>query len=585
MDKNKTKKEESIKTQDVQLNTNLETVGLDKKEPASTAVQENKKELGGVAEDKTVQVQGSSNRSSKAEEKDSKKEQKEALAQKKSEERERKQAQKEEAKAKKKEEKLKKQEQKEAEKAKRNEEKLKAKEQKQQLNAQKAEEKKSSKDEKINAKIQAKIDAKKVTETQDEKAKRLEEQERLEHERLVKEFSASDKPEVYKFTVEKKPVEEKKPWWKHLVNVLVIVAIVAVVVVGGYVGYLQASYSRIIDNQALSVENNVAKFVEPGQSYSIMTYNIGFGAYSPEYTFFMDEGGYQNGKTTKGENSKAFSKNDVEANTTGAISVASKYSSDFYFFQEVDTESTRSYNVNQLDMLKSSFVNYGTIFAKNLHTAYLCYPLFNSIGKMNAGIATLSKYYAYYATRRSLPIQEGFVNKFFDLDRCISVTKIKIESSSNKFLVLINVHLSAYDDGAIRAEQLKMLYEIMDIEYNKNKNYVIVGGDFNHSIYGEKGVFANDMVIPSWLKQFPEGYDAQKLNSMGYTIALDQSAIMNKIGTCRDSSVAYKEGSTLEVVIDGFMVSANVKIDGVKVIDTNFEYSDHNPVVMNFTLI
>ena len=122
------------------------------------------------------------------------------------------------------------------------------------------------------------------------------------------------------------------------------------------------------------------------------------------------------------------------------------------------------------------------------------------------------------------------------------------------------------------------------IEYNQNKNYVVVGGDFNHSIYGESGVYANEMVIPDWLKQFPEGYGEGKLNSMGYSIAYDKSAILNKRGTCRDSSVPYSAGETLEVVIDGFIVSENVEIKQVQVVDTGYAYSDHNPVYMSFTL-
>ena len=37
-------------------------------------------------------------------------------------------------------------------------------------------------------------------------------------------------------------------------------------------------------------------------------------------------------------------------------------------------------------------------------------------------------------------------------------------------------------------------------------------------------------------------------------------------------------------VLDGFIVSDNLKIDQVENIDTQFEYTDHQPVKLNVTL-
>ena len=55
--------------------------------------------------------------------------------------------------------------------------------------------------------------------------------------------------------------------------------------------------------------------------------------------------------------------------------------------------------------------------------------------------------------------------------------------------------------------------------------------------------------------------------------------------TCRSAEMAYTEGVNYTVVIDGFLVSNNVQIDSIQNIDTDFLYSDHNPVEMKFTLI
>ena len=352
-------------------------------------------------------------------------------------------------------------------------------------------------------------------------------------------------------------------------------------IVGGYVAYLQIGYNRIEDMRYLSVENNQAAKVNAGQDYTITTFNIGFGAYSQDFSFFMDEGVMSNGTKTKGEFSRGYNKDEIINNVSGAINlVKSQADSDFYFFQEVDSSASRSFQVNQVQMIKDAFLDHSSSFATNFHTKYLFYPLSQPIGKTNSGIMTLSKYMVDYAIRRQLPINNGFIQKFFDLDRCFTVTKLPVYNSA-KQLVLVNVHMSAYDDGSIRDEQIKMLYEYMDYEANKNDNYVIVGGDFNLALAGESGIFNNEMKTPAWCLSLPEQYNAEKFGEIGYSINYDLSS---PIGTCRDSSLYYKEGVNFEVIIDGFITSSNITIKSTATIDGDFKHSDHNPVTMTFAL-
>ena len=37
-------------------------------------------------------------------------------------------------------------------------------------------------------------------------------------------------------------------------------------------------------------------------------------------------------------------------------------------------------------------------------------------------------------------------------------------------------------------------------------------------------------------------------------------------------------------MIDGFIVSENVRVDGIETVDKGFANSDHNPVQLRFTL-
>lgn len=348
----------------------------------------------------------------------------------------------------------------------------------------------------------------------------------------------------------------------------------AILIVGGYIIYLSIQYYRIDDNHTLSVVNNSETNVSLNTNYTITTYNIGFGAYTQDFSFFMDSGEMLDGTKVKGTGSTAKDKETVLTNTNGAISTVSGINADFMFFQEVDTKSTRSYKVNQYEMLMEEFSLYGTTFAENFHSGFLFYPLTDPIGASYSGIATFSKYNITESVRRSFPIDNGFFAKFFDLDRCFSVNRVAIDGS-DKELVLINLHMSAYDEGGlIRAEQLKLLNTVLKIEKDKG-NYVIAGGDFNHDIANSDGQFATTQKRPEWVYSM----DITQIEQ-GYQFATSLNA-----PTCRSTDMAYTSGVNYTVVIDGYIVSNNIEIVEVENIDANFMYSDHNPVRCEFKLI
>jgi exonuclease III len=58
------------------------------------------------------------------------------------------------------------------------------------------------------------------------------------------------------------------------------------------------------------------------------------------------------------------------------------------------------------------------------------------------------------------------------------------------------------------------------------------------------------------------------------------------VPTSRNADVPYTgpENATL-VIIDGFLVSDNIKIHLIENVDAQFKYSDHNPVLLRFSLV
>lgn len=385
--------------------------------------------------------------------------------------------------------------------------------------------------------------------------------------------------------------------FKIFAKILLSLVLLVILVVAWYVLYLVFAYYRIEDRVALNLagSNEAAMPADSlaGREFTVATYNIGFGAYDQEFSFFMDTGYMKDtGKKVTGKMSRAKDKAAVEASTAGVIEEIKRLSPDFAFYQEVDENSHRSYQVNQYAEIMSAFDGYNAAYAPNFHSAYLFYPLTRPHGSVNSGILTLSKYKTQSAERRRFIVDETFPWKFFDLDRCFSVSIFDLEG--DKDLVLINVHMSAYDSGGkIRVEQLKQLKEVMYGYYNAG-HYVIAGGDFNHDIAseaaggkdslspgGDNDLFPSAQLRPDWVQQMTIKDD---FSEGGFAFA----AAVNT-PTCRGSDIPYAvdENGVMKnygVVIDGFIYSDNIDPVTVYNIDNQFKYSDHQPAVFKFKL-
>lgn len=361
---------------------------------------------------------------------------------------------------------------------------------------------------------------------------------------------------------------------KAIVKVLAAIVILAALVVGGYLAYLQLSYYRISDGQQLDIQNNQETPLKAGQEYAAVAYNIGFGAYTPDYTFFMDEGIMADGTQTVGAHSTAVSRESVEACTQGSIDTVKGLDADFILLQEVDTDSTRSFNVNQQRAFEQAFPQLGSVFAVNFHSGFLAYPWPEMHGIVNAGLLTMNGAHVDAVERRSYPVDDSFITKFFDLDRCFVVERIPVDNG--KQLVLINNHMSAYDEGGlIRAQQLEMLNSVLREEAEAG-NYVIVGGDWNHALCGSVDLYPSGQLVPPWVSVLEDGDLAEGFHAV-------EADNLADVPSCRGDDIPYEKGLTYTVTVDGFIVSDNVTARAQN-IDTGFAYSDHNPVKLVFSL-
>ena len=381
---------------------------------------------------------------------------------------------------------------------------------------------------------------------------------------------------------------EKKKWStkKKVVATLVSIVALFLIIVLGYVAYVFGTYHRIPDKQKLSInkpassqnanssETSESKNVKTldtskltkNKEYKIGTYNVGFGAYTPTYSFFMDGGKY----------SRCFSKQSGIDAINGAADYAMEEKPDFMIFQEVDRKSTRSYHVSQENLITEKFANYYEDFAVNYDSAYLFYPFNEPIGKSYSGIAFYSKYLITSAVRRSFPISTSF-SKILDLDRCYSVSRIPADGG--KELVVYSVHMSAYGNSdEIREGQTSMLFNDMKEERQKG-NYVICGGDFNHNLKLDENDNAEH---EGWAYPFPRSKMPKELSFAMNQLSKDKYDSLAPSN--RNTDMEYIKGKTFTCILDGFIISDNVQMTDYTIKDNGFKYSDHQPVFMSFKL-
>ena len=113
---------------------------------------------------------------------------------------------------------------------------------------------------------------------------------------------------------------------KKIIKTIGIVFLVFVLVVAGYVGYVFATYYRLPDKQKVSIRQYATdEVVDLSQNQRIVTANLGFGAYSDDFSFFMDGG----------DQSRAYSEKAVKKNIQGSL----KNKSGLTTFSDVQMQS------------------------------------------------------------------------------------------------------------------------------------------------------------------------------------------------------------------------------------------------------
>ena len=340
----------------------------------------------------------------------------------------------------------------------------------------------------------------------------------------------------------------------YYVLAIVVILILIPIIVLAYLKKTEYKPHDIEDSRILR-NNNSSK---SKKTMRLTTLNIGYSSLDKKQDFFLEGG----------KGSRCVSKEKTSANLKGIVSMLKKIDSDFYFLQEVDEPCRRSCYTNQVKFIVKRFNDYNSSFAYNYKVKYIPVPIFKPMGSAKSGLLTLSKFKILESQRHQLKGDESFPKRLFFLKRCMMVNKYKINDKDK--LILINIHLSAYDKGGlIRKKQIEHLIEYIN-EVSKTNKHVIIGGDWNHLL--DSSIYDKNM--PDWVSILPE-----TLFESGYKIAYDK-----EVNTVRSEDTPYIKGQNFETIIDGFLVSPKVEITKVNTLDCEFEYTDHNPVTIFFKL-
>ena len=367
---------------------------------------------------------------------------------------------------------------------------------------------------------------------------------------------------------EQKGLKRNRPRWRILRFMLSLILLL-VMAAAGIVEYLTLMEYRPEAVEWVAVEPGGRQLIGAGDSFRIVTWNCGYGALGDNADFFMDGG---KGVFTSDEER-------VRSNLEGIAEELAKLEPDVIFLQEVDRDSMRSYGIEEVIELNNTLqqeydLMYTSAFAYNFNVRFVPFPI-PPLGRVRSGIVTFSNALAHSAERVRLPNPFKWPVRLANLKRCLLVERLPLQNV-DKELVLINLHLEAYDSGEGKAEQMAMLRSILEEEAALG-NYVIAGGDFNQT-FSSTDISAYTVNEGVWM---PGYLDTSELEKEW------QCLVDSAVPTCRSLDRPYKDADkdTFQYyAIDGFIVSSNIDVKSVETQDLGFVYSDHNPVLMECVL-
>lgn len=198
---------------------------------------------------------------------------------------------------------------------------------------------------------------------------------------------------------------------------------------------------------------------------TILSWNIGYAGLGDNMDFF-----YDGGRRVRD------SRERTARNLKEIVETISRVNPDIALLQEVDLDSRRSYRIREVDTLRAAFPGYTLAFAYNYKVCWVPVPLRAPLGRVQAGVVTLSRYAPVSTVRYGYPSAFGFPVRLFNLKRCLLEAEFVTRGGDTVWIG--NTHNTAYDTGGMRSDEMRFLGELLRAASLRGVRSV-TGGDWN----------------------------------------------------------------------------------------------------------
>lgn len=397
---------------------------------------------------------------------------------------------------------------------------------------------------------------------------------------------------------------------KKIGKILLIILLAIVIVLAGIIAFLTITEFKPEETEELELFGVTEKALYEGDEITLLSYNIGYAGLSADMDLYTDGG----------EGVKASTSTLVDRNLESVRQLVKGQNCDVLMFQTVDKQADRSFDINEVTYLTSLFPGMAS-YSTNYKCKFIPLPVKSPLGNIDSGLLTINKFPVTASSRIALKNSYSWPMKLFKPKNCLEVQRVllgdlvlapseasgdmtaakkseegkeaekedkkdkkknkKVETSQvvangGAELIIVNAHFEALDNGDIKINQTKALANFVKDEYAKG-NYIIIGGTFNQTFPGSD----NTLYPLRNTTNFMPGILEETLFGSGWTFAYDE-----RKPTARLCNQPYSEYDPYMqcYVIDGYICSPNVSVLGVRTIDTEFKYSNHQPVKLRVKL-
>lgn len=288
---------------------------------------------------------------------------------------------------------------------------------------------------------------------------------------------------------------------------------------------------------------------------TVMTWNLGYGGLGADADFLADGGRML----------RAPSREAAERNVAAIAAHLAAAEADAILLQEAAEASWPNRRVDLLAAIRAARPQDHLAFTS---TARVRGPF--DLKRASVGLATLTP--SAPARAGTLDLESPFAWAALFARQTYRAQIAELADRGGARWVLINVHLSAFDEDAeLRTRQLRAVLAAAEAEQARGA-HVVVGGDFNLTLAETDFPHTTEEKHLFWLHPFP--MDALP---DGWRVVADSRA-----PSVRTNERPYRRGENYRGVIDGFIVSPGVDVLSVDAADLDFRNTDHNPVTARF---